>query len=78
MHDTSTETNSSMLVPGIVATNALELGVDVGALDCTMMLGFPGTMASLWQQSGRSGRKAKDALTIMVPHRVIVMFLLQR
>eukprot|EP00041_Stephanoeca_diplocostata_P036852 m.1363396 g.1363396 ORF g.1363396 m.1363396 type:complete len:1406 (+) comp24945_c2_seq2:308-4525(+) len=51
---------------GIVATNALELGVDVGALDCTMMLGFPGSMASMWQQSGRSGRKAKDALTIMV------------
>ena len=34
----------------VCATNALELGVDVGSLDCTLHLGFPGTVASLWQQ----------------------------
>lgn len=54
---------------GVTATCALELGVDVGALDCTLLLGFPGSIASMWQQAGRSGRNAKDALSIMVLFR---------
>ncbi|KAB5594441.1 P-loop nucleoside triphosphate hydrolase [Ceratobasidium theobromae] len=51
---------------GIVATNALELGVDIGTLDAVIVLGFPFGLASLRQQMGRAGRRARDALTILV------------
>ncbi|KAI6090077.1 P-loop containing nucleoside triphosphate hydrolase protein [Hypoxylon rubiginosum] len=51
---------------GIVATTALELGVDIGTLDCVMTLGFPYTIANLRQQSGRAGRRNKDSLSILV------------
>ncbi|KAF9036912.1 P-loop containing nucleoside triphosphate hydrolase protein [Hymenopellis radicata] len=51
---------------GIIATNALELGVDIGALDAVLMLGFPVNVASLRQQSGRAGRRSRDALTVLV------------
>ncbi|KAI0807176.1 P-loop containing nucleoside triphosphate hydrolase protein [Fomes fomentarius] len=52
---------------GIVATNALELGVDIGVLDAVIMLGFPmGGLASFRQQSGRAGRRARDALAVFV------------
>ncbi|KAJ6500440.1 DEAD H helicase [Mycena sanguinolenta] len=51
---------------GIVATNALELGVDIGTLDAVLMLGFPGTIASFRQQSGRAGRRARDSLALYV------------
>ncbi|KAF4604071.1 hypothetical protein EYR38_004493 [Pleurotus pulmonarius] len=52
---------------GIVATNALELGVDIGVLDAVIMLGFPVTIASFRQQAGRAGRRAQDALAVLVP-----------
>ncbi len=51
---------------GVVATNALELGIDIGALDAAVLVGFPGTVASIWQQSGRAGRSRDEALTVFV------------
>ncbi len=51
---------------GIVATNALELGVDIGSLDAVITVGFPYTIANLRQQSGRAGRRNKDSLSILV------------
>ncbi|HKE99028.1 MAG TPA: DEAD/DEAH box helicase [Actinomycetes bacterium] len=51
---------------GVAATNALELGVDIGGLDAVVLDGFPGTVASLWQQAGRAGRQATPALAVLV------------
>jgi DEAD/DEAH box helicase domain-containing protein len=53
-------------VRGVVATNALELGIDIGALDACVMLGYPGSIASFWQQAGRAGRRQSPAITVMV------------
>ena len=52
----------------MVATNALELGVDIGSLDAVVMLGYPGSSASLWQQVGRAGRGTRPAAAIMVAY----------
>ncbi|KAK5059917.1 hypothetical protein LTR84_009800 [Exophiala bonariae] len=51
---------------GIVATTALELGVDIGSLDAVVTMGFPYTIANLRQQSGRAGRRNRDSLSILV------------
>lgn len=51
---------------GVTATCALELGIDVGTLDATLHMGFPGTYSSLWQQAGRAGRSGRPSLSIMV------------
>ena len=51
---------------GVSSTNALELGIDVGGLDASIVVGFPGTIASLYQQAGRAGRGREEALTFFV------------
>ncbi|KAJ4480369.1 P-loop containing nucleoside triphosphate hydrolase protein [Lentinula edodes] len=51
---------------GIIATNALELGVDIGVLDAVLMLGFPVTLASFRQQAGRAGRRKRDSLAVFI------------
>ncbi|HEY7728798.1 MAG TPA: DEAD/DEAH box helicase [Candidatus Eisenbacteria bacterium] len=51
---------------GVIATNALELGIDVGSLDAAVLVGFPNTIASTWQQAGRAGRRLDPALTVVV------------
>ncbi len=53
-------------ITGVVSTNALELGVDIGNLDVSIIVGYPGTIASLWQQAGRAGRRSSTAVTVMV------------
>lgn len=53
---------------GVVSTNALELGINVGDLDACVIVGFPGTIASMLQQSGRAGRSSEQALTILIPY----------
>jgi len=54
------------LVRAVVSTNALELGIDVGALDVSIMAGYPGTIASTWQRAGRAGRRASRSAAVMV------------
>src|SRR4051794_25977361 len=51
---------------GVAATNALELGIDVGGLDAVVLNGFPGTLASMWQQAGRAGRTERRAAAVLV------------
>ncbi|OAD47449.1 ATP-dependent helicase [Priestia megaterium] len=51
---------------GVVSTNALELGVDIGQLQVCVMTGYPGTVASAWQQAGRAGRRHGEAVIVMI------------
>lgn len=51
---------------GVVSTNALELGVDIGQLQVCIMTGYPGSIASTWQQAGRAGRRHSESLVILV------------
>lgn len=53
-------------VTAVVATNALELGIDIGRLDACVLCGYPGTIASTWQQAGRAGRRRGTSLTVLV------------
>ncbi len=51
---------------GVVATNALELGIDIGDLEATVLTGYPGTISSAWQQAGRSGRGKARSLSFLI------------
>ena len=53
-------------VRAVVSTNALELGIDIGALDVSVMAGYPGTIAATWQRAGRAGRRAGRSAAVMV------------
>ena len=53
---------------GVISTNALELGIDVGSLDAAILVGFPNTIASTWQQAGRAGRSCEPALAVVVAY----------
>ena len=50
----------------VVATNALELGIDIGGMEASLLVGYPGTIAATWQQAGRSGRGEKSSLAVLV------------
>ncbi len=53
-------------IRGVVSTNALELGIDIGSLDATVMAGYPGTIASAWQRAGRAGRRSGASCAVLV------------
>ncbi|MGI9622476.1 MAG: DEAD/DEAH box helicase [Acidimicrobiales bacterium] len=53
-------------VKAVVATTALELGVDIGGLDACVLNGFPGTISSMWQQAGRAGRQQQQSVAVLV------------
>jgi DEAD/DEAH box helicase domain-containing protein len=54
------------VVRAVVSTNALELGIDIGALDVSVMAGYPGTIAATWQRAGRAGRRSGRSAAVMV------------
>lgn len=53
-------------IRGVVSTSALELGIDIGSLDATVMAGYPGTIAATWQRAGRAGRRSGSSCAVLV------------
>lgn len=63
---------------GVTCTNALELGIDIGSLEACLVVGYPGTIASFWQQAGRAGRGSEPSLVVFIGHNApIDQYLLQ-
>jgi DEAD/DEAH box helicase domain-containing protein len=62
---------------GVTATDALELGIDIGLLDCAISVGFPGTVASLRQQWGRAGRRAKGLAVLVASEDALDQFFMR-
>lgn len=64
---------------GVTSTNALELGIDIGSLDACLLVGYPGSIASTWQQAGRAGRGQGEALVVLIArNNPIDQYLMQR
>lgn len=63
---------------GVVSTNALELGIDIGGLDAALIVGYPGSVSSIWQQAGRAGRQADESLVVFVAHNAPIDQFLMR
>src|SRR5207245_10147550 len=61
---------------GVAATDALELGIDIGLLDCVISTGFPGTVASLRQQWGRAGRRGHGLAVIVEREDALVQYVM--
>ena len=57
---------STREIMGVSSTNALELGIDIGSLEACILVGYPGTIASLWQQAGRAGRGTEESIVFML------------
>ena len=53
-------------INAVISTNAMELGIDMGGVDAVLLMGYPGTIASFLQQSGRAGRRERPSLAVMV------------
>ena len=53
-------------VRGVVSTNALELGIDIGSLDVSLLAGYPGTIAATWQRAGRAGRRSSRSAAVLI------------
>lgn len=63
---------------GVTSTNALELGIDIGSLEACLVAGYPGTIASFWQQAGRAGRGSEPSLVVFIGYNApIDQYLLQ-
>ena len=63
---------------GVVSTNALELGIDIGSLNAALIVGYPGSISSMWQQAGRAGRLSDAALVVFVAHNAPIDQFLMR
>ena len=50
----------------MIATNALELGIDIGGMGAVLLVGYPGTIAATWQQAGRAGRGKAESLSVLI------------
>lgn len=56
----------------VISTSALEMGIDIGSIDACVLVGFPGTLSSMWQRFGRAGRRKRTAYNILIPKRDIL------